>query len=474
MAEKTCSGLFGEVVTVLKREPKKSKQLVVESLKELDSSSPQSSSPSSSLHSVHSSSLFCFNPILGFQIFTKSKTLGTRIFSKQHIPNTSNNTTLSRSKMANHQAVRVKSTVAFAFDIDGVLVKGRTPLPGASEALQALQQKNIPFILLTNGGGKTEKDHAALVTDRLSLQIPIHENQFVQSHTPFRSLLPQFRHEVVLCLGGVGDGIRNVAQAYGFTKIVTSSDIFAAYPTIFPFAEMDSESHKAAGKCIKHALNANGDLQIAAILIWSSPRSWGVDLQICIDLLLSEKGVLHTRSVHNGNSKLPNNGYLQDGQPQIFYCNPDKNWPTDHGLDRFAQGSFKAALEGTWTSQSGGANFVDNIHHISFGKPTCATYVYGETALQAWNQEFHASKGLPEPHIDTVFMVGDNPESDIKGANSFASSFGSKWKSILVETGVHKSGTMPSQKPTMTLPNVGVAVAYGLWKNEKLQDKALY
>jgi hypothetical protein len=48
-----------------------------------------------------------------------------------------------------------------------------------------------------------------------------------------------------------------------------------------------------------------------------------LDLQICIDLLLSANGRLGTRSTLNGNANVTNHGYQQDGQPLIFWCNPD-------------------------------------------------------------------------------------------------------------------------------------------------------
>ena len=58
-------------------------------------------------------------------------------------------------------------------------------------------------------------------------------------------------------------------------------------------------------------------MKIEAILVWASPRDWGMDLQLLIDLLLSEKGYLGTISLLNGNPRLQNHGYLQDSQPVI-------------------------------------------------------------------------------------------------------------------------------------------------------------
>ena len=41
---------------------------------------------------------------------------------------------------------------AIAFDIDGVLLRGREPIPGAPELLRDLRSRNLPFALLTNDG----------------------------------------------------------------------------------------------------------------------------------------------------------------------------------------------------------------------------------------------------------------------------------------------------------------------------------
>lgn len=116
-----------------------------------------------------------------------------------------------------------ESTIAFAFDVDGVLVRGTEPIPGARETIQLLQDNGIPFIFLTNGGGKTEAKHAAVLADRLG--VAIDPQQFVQSHSPYHDLVPLYRDKTVLVLGGVGDDIRNLAEAYGFRNVVTTSDL---------------------------------------------------------------------------------------------------------------------------------------------------------------------------------------------------------------------------------------------------------
>ncbi len=64
---------------------------------------------------------------------------------------------------------KLNDKIVFVFDIDGVLLRSRSPLPGAKETLEFLKRNKIPFIFLTNGGGYTEKDHVAILGKRLSM-----------------------------------------------------------------------------------------------------------------------------------------------------------------------------------------------------------------------------------------------------------------------------------------------------------------
>ena len=100
--------------------------------------------------------------------------------------------------------------------IDGVLLRSAAPIPGASEALAYLHNNKIPFILLTNGGGKHESDRVAELSKKLG--VPLTEENFVQSHTPFKLLaegseeVESLRDETILVTGGDGDKCRQVAE----------------------------------------------------------------------------------------------------------------------------------------------------------------------------------------------------------------------------------------------------------------------
>ncbi|KAE9378984.1 HAD-superfamily hydrolase [Stipitochalara longipes BDJ] len=355
---------------------------------------------------------------------------------------------------------RPNSKIAFAFDIDGVLIRSGIPLPGANAALEFLQQNRIPFIFLTNGGGLVEKDHVALLGQRLSIA-NLSEHQFVQSHSPFQDLVPSLKDKNILVLGGIGNRIREVAKAYGFKHVLTSSDLCKASPKSYLFTEYTMNHHLEHGSDdIRRG--PDGEITISKILVFSSSRDWALDFQILMDLLLSEKGVLGTMSPMNGDVKLPNRGYLQDEQPVIHFCNPDLTFATSHPHPRAGQGSFRAALEGIFAARTGGAKLM-NVKTL--GKPTEETYIHGEKTLMEWQKTINGGDGK----MGTVYMVGDNPASDIQGANNFTSKYGTVWKSILVESGVHVAGKKPAHEPNAIMKGVKEAVEWALW-DSKLSD----
>lgn len=340
---------------------------------------------------------------------------------------------------------------AFAFDIDGVLLRGTVPIPGAKETLEKLQAESIPFILLTNGGGLTEAAHAERTSQRLGLCIQ--EDQFIQSHTPFRQFVDKYKEKWVLVLGGHGNKVKELAVAYGLDRVLTTSDLAKHHPTINPFPEITNSHHNEFGR-IETRFTA--DDQIAAVFVFSSPRDWCLDLQISVDLLLSEGGRLGTRSAKNGDDQLPHAGYQQDGQPTFYFCNPDAEWATSHNQPRVAQGSFRAALEGVWAGITKGRA---PLRFWTCGKPTKMTYTFAETAIAKCHAQLHPDAASP---VRTVYMIGDNPESDIQGALMADKCSSLQWRSVLVETGVHKAGAVPRHQPSVIKEDVWEAVLWAL------------
>lgn len=202
-------------------------------------------------------------------------------------------------------------------------------------------------------------------------------------------------------------------------------------------------------------------LRFDAIFIYNDPRDWGLDTQIILDLLMSKNGVLGTYSDKNGDSSLANNGWQQDNQPRLIFSNPDLFWASSYNLPRLGQGGFRSALEGVWAETTDGAS----LSKMVIGKPFAATYNYAERVLQSYRNTLLAGedKAIPS-RLERVFMVGDNPESDIRGANIFESPNGTEWDSILVKTGVYRDGTVPKYEPKVLVDDVLAAVKWALVK----------
>ncbi|MCJ1474561.1 hypothetical protein MMC13_003220 [Lambiella insularis] len=360
---------------------------------------------------------------------------------------------------------------AFAFDIDGVLLRSSKPLSGAKRALKYLQSHRIPFILLTNGGGKHESDRVSELSERLG--VPLDTGLFVQSHTPFADFVygnerqKPLKDACILVTGGYGDRCREIAEKYGFTNVVTPADLVATCHDIWPFSK-DFNYAAQARPLPKRVARSNDDidcnvLKIDAVFIYNDPRDWALDTQIILDLLLSHKGYLGTVSALNNDHSLPNRGYQQDQQPPLYFSNPDLLWAAAWHLPRLGQGGFRESLEGVWRAVTDGAD----LQKIMFGKPNEVTYAFAEKKL-----EEHRKVILKEDEkggqLHRVYMVGDNPASDIQGANEYKSSQGSEWRSILVRSGVYDGTKPPSVRPDIIVDDVWDAVQWGLkssgWK----------
>jgi len=87
--------------------------------------------------------------------------------------------------------------------------------------------------------------------------------------------------------------------------------------------------------------------------------------------------------------------------------------------------------------------------------------------LKQWRKETHHIDAPPE----TVYFVGDTPESDIRGTNDYDEESDQHWYSILVRTGVFKAGTKPKYTPKATVDNVLEAVKHGIEREMKKEIK---
>ena len=245
------------------------------------------------------------------------------------------------------------------------------------------------------------------------------------------------KYKTVLVVGGEGEKCRTVAEGYGFQDVITPGDIIKDNRNTTPFRQLTKEEDENS------RLRNYGDLEIEAVFVFADSRDWAGDQQIILDLCMSKNGRLGTRSET-----------FEEGPP-IFFSHNDLIWATSHSFSRIGMGALRASLEAMFKAVTG-----KELKTVAFGKPQLGTFQFATRLLQQWRKDTHGINSPP----DTVYFVGDTPESDIRGTNEFDESgkAGNTWYSILVRTGVFQEGTKPRYTPKMTVDNVLEAVKHGM------------
>ncbi|KAI4271460.1 MAG: hypothetical protein LQ337_005992 [Flavoplaca oasis] len=289
---------------------------------------------------------------------------------------------------------------------------------------------------------------------------------FVQSHTPFADFTHQTdRHDksqtplkdrTVLVCGGDQDDCRQVAESYGFTSVVTTADIITSTPTLWPFTSPQSYASYARPlpqPIYNPSSTSPTHLTISSVFVFADPRDWALDIQLITDILLSRGGVVGTtRSCSLAGQENP------ASLVPLYFSNPDLQWASQYHLPRLGQGGFKAAFMGVWEAIHRGIP----LEAKTIGKPSRETFEFAEKRLRKHRQKLLGTHKRAALGLRKVYMVGDNPLSDIQGGNDYSSPFGSVWDTILVRTGVYNDSEVPPHKPKVTVDGVWDAVKWAL------------
>lgn len=245
------------------------------------------------------------------------------------------------------------------------------------------------------------------------------------------------KYNTVLVVGGEGEKCRIVAEGYGFKDVVTPGDIIKYNQHTTPFRELTEEEFKNS------RTRDFENVVIEAIFVFADSRDWAGDQQIILDLCMSQGGRIGTRSE------------TFDEGPPVYFSHNDIVWSTSHEHTRIGMGALRASVEALFRAVTG-----KELKTIAFGKPQLGTFQFATRLLRQWREETHGIDSAP----DTVYFVGDTPESDIRGTNEYNASdkCENDWYSILVKTGVYEDGTTPRFPPNKTVNDVLDAVKFGM------------
>uniref|UniRef100_A0A8C5QWU5 Haloacid dehalogenase-like hydrolase domain-containing 5 n=1 Tax=Leptobrachium leishanense TaxID=445787 RepID=A0A8C5QWU5_9ANUR len=275
------------------------------------------------------------------------------------------------------------------FDIDGVLVRGKTPIPAARKAFKKLVDDKgqflLPVVFVTNAGNCLRQTKATQLTNLLG--VPITQEQVMMSHSPLR-IFKQYHQKHVL-VSGQGP-ILDIAKYLGFTNAITVDSVRERFPFL------DMVDHTRRPKILPSSAE---DLpKIDAVILFGEPIRWETNLQIIIDVLMT--------------GGYPANAHQSATRPHIplLACNMDLMWMSEARSPRFGHGIFMLCLENIYKKITGD----DLKYEVLMGKPSEITYQYAEflirlqTAAMQWRKP-----------VQTLYAIGDNLMTDIYGANLY-------------------------------------------------------
>ncbi|KRX00687.1 HAD-like domain [Pseudocohnilembus persalinus] len=319
-----------------------------------------------------------------------------------------------------------KTLPLIASDIDGVIQRQHVVLPQVPETVRFLQENREKIMLsfLTNRTGVTEK----FLSQDLSLlcQLPknleIQEKYCFQPFTPMRPIFKDQQNEPILIIGKDKtpeqlQNTKNILSQLGITKYILGDEYISLYPYLTPQSgkqidtKLANEVSQRLGISMNHLLQTPA--QMKAILLLSSPSNWEYNIQIILDLLSSDDGTISDKIQYGHRGHIPVYGTLNDLNYRYL------DYPI---APRLVMGGFTLALSEIFKKYYG-----YNLNIQFYGKPSVKLYEYLEQTLLQYPENQSIKFG-------NRYMIGDNPESDIQGANKLQD-----WTTILVRTGVFQS-----------------------------------
>ncbi|CAL8275950.1 unnamed protein product [Boreogadus saida] len=275
------------------------------------------------------------------------------------------------------------------FDIDGVLVRGRMPIPAAKKAFQKLVNSQgqfvVPVVFVTNAGNCLRQKKA----DQMShvLGVPITMDQIIMSHSPLRMFKKY--HDKCVLVSGQGP-VLDIAKNLGFENVVSIDMLRESFPLL------DMVDHNRRPKLPSAAV---GHLpNVEAVILFGEPIRWETHLQLIVDVLLTHGNL-------SGAHHSPTRAHLP-----LLACNMDLLWMAEALSPRFGHGTFLVCLENIYKKITG----RDLKYEALMGKPSELTYHFAEYLIR--DQAIERQWKHP---VTSLYAIGDNLMTDIYGANLY-------------------------------------------------------
>uniref|UniRef100_A0A673WH87 Haloacid dehalogenase-like hydrolase domain-containing 5 n=1 Tax=Salmo trutta TaxID=8032 RepID=A0A673WH87_SALTR len=255
------------------------------------------------------------------------------------------------------------------FDIDGVLVRGKIPIPAAKKAFQKLVNSQgqfvVPVVFVTNAGNCMRQIKADQLSHILGVPVSV-----MMSHSPLRMFKKY--HDKCVLVSGQGP-VLDIAKNLGFQNVVSIDMLRESFPLL------DMVDHNRRPKL--------------------PPIRWETNLQLIIDILLTNGNL----SGAHQTQKLPH--------LPLLACNMDLMWMAEAQSPRFGHGTFLVCLENIYKKITG----KEVKYKALMGKPSELTYHFAEYLIRGQAVE----RNWTQP-ITSLYAIGDNLMTDIYGANLYS------------------------------------------------------
>ncbi|EFA75173.1 hypothetical protein PPL_11247 [Heterostelium album PN500] len=323
-------------------------------------------------------------------------------------------------------------TFGIVFDIDGVLMKDGVTIPTAIKALNMLHdpetsEPRIPYVFVTNNGGFSERDKAKKIS--MVLKYNIDEDKVMVAHTPMKPLTEKFADKNVLVVARKKETAEGLARWYGFKHFTSIQEYVEKRPYLCPAKYSKFWTEGIANDYGIKEESVDNSIPFGAVVMFEEPADWGECIQILTDVLQSADGLITKDHINLASKQIV----------ELHVANPDFTYGGEFVLPRYTMGALIKCLSTVFEEVAGYPLTV-----TYYGKPYETTYNY---AKQLLNVQLEKLKLSSPRHI---YAIGDNPQSDIKGANQLESE---GWVSILVRTGIFKGTENDKVNPAKYVVN---------------------
>ncbi|PIN00707.1 putative phosphatase [Handroanthus impetiginosus] len=349
------------------------------------------------------------------------------------------------ARQVHSQPFQPGASFGIAFDIDGVILRGDTPIGGSPEALKRLYDDSgtlkIPYVFLTNGGGVPESKRANELSKLLNVHIL--PSQVIQGHSPFKQLVKRFENELVIAVGKGEPAV--VMSEYGFKNVLSIDEYASYFEHIDPLRQYKNWTKQQASYKKKSSREMTGrddpcSQRVKAVFIVSDSVDWSRDIQVLCDIMST--------------GGLP--GTEISRQPPLYFANDDLSYQGLFPTERLGMGAFRIALESIYNRI-----YPNALEYISYGKPNPFVFKHAENILMQLVGSSISNQINGQYPLKTLYMIGDNPLVDIDGARQA----GHHWFSILTRSGVFKGKeNHPWYPADLVVDTVEEAVDYILRK----------